>query len=54
MTSGIGYSEILLILVVMLIFIDAKQIPDLLRKTFKIIAQLRATIKKILDEMDIK
>ncbi|MCL2208218.1 MAG: hypothetical protein FWB90_09055 [Fibromonadales bacterium] len=54
MASGISYSEILLILAVMLIFIDAKQIPGLLRKIFKIIAQLRATVKKLLDDLDIK
>jgi len=54
MTSGISFSEILLILAIMVIFIDAKQLPDLIRKIFKIVAQVRATIRKILDEMDIK
>ena len=54
MTSGIGFSEILLILVIMLIFVDAKQIPGLIRKSLKIIGQIRAEIKKFIDEMDVK
>ncbi|MCL2283091.1 MAG: hypothetical protein FWC26_07220 [Fibromonadales bacterium] len=54
MTSGVGYSEVLLILLVMVIFINPKQIPGLIRKFFKITAQLRAAVKKFLDEMEIK
>jgi Sec-independent protein translocase protein TatA len=54
MTSGIGFSEIFLILIIMVIFVDAKQIPGLIRKSFKIMAQLRAAIKKFIDDMDVK
>jgi len=54
MTSGVGFSEILLVLAIIVIFVDAKQIPGLIRKSVKIIAQLRAAVKKFLDEIDIK
>jgi Sec-independent protein translocase protein TatA len=54
MTSGVGFSEILLVLAIIVIFVDAKQIPELIRKSVKIIAQLRAAVKKFLDEIDIK
>ena len=51
MRSGIGFSEILLILLVIVIFVDAKQIPELLRKSMKIAGQLRAEIQKFLDDV---
>jgi Sec-independent protein translocase protein TatA len=54
MTSGIGFSEILLILAVIIIFVSPKDAPGLIRRIFKIIAQLRAAVKKFLDEMDVK
>ncbi|MDR3002181.1 MAG: hypothetical protein LBU89_13075 [Fibromonadaceae bacterium] len=54
MTSGIGFSEILLILVILVIFVDAKEIPGLIRKALKITRQIRAEIKKFIDEMDVK
>ncbi len=37
MTTGIGLSEIILILALMVIFVDSKQIPALIRKAFKIV-----------------
>jgi len=54
MTSGIGLSEILLVLAIIVIFFDAKQIPGLIRKSLKIVSQVRASIKKIMDDIDIK
>ena len=51
MKSGIGLSEILLILALVVIFVDSKKIPGLIRKTFKIAGQLRATVRKFLDDI---
>ncbi len=52
MTSGIGFFEILLILAIMVIFVDSKQIPGLIRKSVKVIAQVRAAIKKFIEELE--
>ena len=46
MKSGIGFSEILLILVLIVIFVDAKQVPMLIRKSVKIATRVRAEIRK--------
>jgi Sec-independent protein translocase protein TatA len=54
MTSGIGFSEILLILAIMVIFVDSKHIPGLIQKSVKIVAQLRAAVKKFIDEINVK
>jgi Tat protein translocase TatB subunit len=54
MTSGIGFSEILLILAVIIIFVSPKDAPVLIRKIFRTIAQVRTAVKKFLDEMDAK
>jgi Sec-independent protein translocase protein TatA len=54
MTSGVSLSEILLVLALIVIFVDAKQIPGLIRKSMKIVAQARASIKKFLDDIEIK
>jgi Sec-independent protein translocase protein TatA len=54
MASGISFSEILLILVLIIIFVDAKQIPGLIRKSVKVIVQLRTAFKKFIDEIDVK
>ncbi|MDR2581021.1 MAG: hypothetical protein LBC85_08520 [Fibromonadaceae bacterium] len=54
MTSGVSFPEILLILILIVIFVEPKQIPGLIRKSVKVIAQLRVAFKKIIDEMDIK
>ena len=51
MKSGIGLSEILLILALVVIFVDSKKVPGLIRKTFKIVGQLRAAAKKFLDDI---
>jgi Sec-independent protein translocase protein TatA len=51
MKSGIGFSEILLILALILIFVNPKDIPELLRKSLKIIAQIRAQIRSFLDDI---
>jgi len=52
MTSGIGISEILLIVAIMVIFVDSKHIPGLIRKIVKTMAQLRAAVKKFVDEIN--
>jgi len=54
MISGIGFSEILLILAVMVIFIDSKHIPGIIRQSVKAMAQLRAAVKKFIDEINVK
>jgi Sec-independent protein translocase protein TatA len=54
MSTGIGFSEILLILAIIVIFIDSKQIPGLIRNSIKIMGQVRAAIKKFIDELDVK
>jgi len=52
MTSGIGFSEILVILTLTVIFVKPKDIPELLRKALKLIARLRAEFKKLMTEID--
>jgi len=54
MTSSVGFSEIFLILAIMVIFIDSKRIPGLIRQSVKTIAQLRAAVKKFIDEINAK
>jgi Sec-independent protein translocase protein TatA len=52
MTSGIGFSEILLILAAIVIFVDSKQIPELVRKSIRIVSRLRTEIKKFIDDLE--
>ncbi|MCL2183053.1 MAG: hypothetical protein FWB85_06260 [Chitinispirillia bacterium] len=52
MTSGVGFSEILLILVLIVIFINPKQLPGLIRKTSKTAAQLRSAVRKYMDDVN--
>jgi Sec-independent protein translocase protein TatA len=54
MSGGISLSEIILVLAIIVIFVKPKDIPGLVRKSVKIASQLRAAIKKILDEIDVK
>ena len=54
MTSGVGFSEILLIVAVMVIFVKPKDIPEVMRNIFKVLGQLRATVKKFMGEIDRK
>ena len=51
MRSGIAFSEILLVLALILIFVDPKQIPGLIRKSMKIAGQLRAEVRRFLDDV---
>jgi Sec-independent protein translocase protein TatA len=51
MRSGIGLSEALLILALVVIFVDSKKIPGLIRKTVKFVGQIRAAVKKLLDDI---
>jgi len=50
MTSGVGFSEILLILALIVVFVDSKRIPGLVRKGFRIAGQLRSAVRKFLDD----
>jgi len=52
MTSGIGFSEVLLILAIIVIFVDSKHVPGLIRQSVKTMAQLRAAVKKFIDEIN--
>jgi Sec-independent protein translocase protein TatA len=51
MRSGVGFSEILLILALLFIFVEPKHIPELLRKSMKIAGQLRAEVRRILNDI---
>ncbi|MCL2293321.1 MAG: hypothetical protein FWC36_00410 [Spirochaetes bacterium] len=51
MNSGIGLSQIFLVLVLIVIFADAKQIPGFVRKSLKIYRQLRAELRNIFDNI---
>ncbi|MCL2064699.1 MAG: hypothetical protein FWG98_10085 [Candidatus Cloacimonetes bacterium] len=53
MRNGIGFTEILLILVLIVIFVNPKDIPDLLRKILKIVKNIRSELKKIFDEFNL-
>ena len=52
MKSGIGFSEILLILALILIFISPKQVPGLIRKSLRIVSQLRSGFRKFFDDIN--
>jgi Sec-independent protein translocase protein TatA len=52
MKTGIGISEILLILALIVIFIDAKQIPGIIKKGFKIWDRLQSEIRKFMSEIN--
>ena len=51
MKSGIGFFEILLILALIVIFVDSKQIPGLMRKSLKIAARLHTGLRKFFDDI---
>jgi len=51
MKSGIGLSEILMILALVVIFVDSKKVPGLIRKSFKTAGQIRAAVRKFLDDI---
>ena len=53
MTSGIGFAEIFLVLVIIIIFVKPKDIPKLMRKSFKLFGQLRTAVKKFMDDIDV-
>jgi len=54
MRAGVSFLEILLILTLIVVFVDPKQIPSLLKKSLKIAAQTKAEIKKFFDEISLK
>jgi Sec-independent protein translocase protein TatA len=54
MRAGVSFLEILLILTLIVVFVDPKQIPSLLQKSLKIAAQARMEVKKFLDEISLK
>jgi len=51
MKSGIGLSEVLLILALIVVCVDSKQIPGLVRKSLKMVGQLRSAVRKFLDDV---
>jgi len=51
MRAGVSFFEILLILALIVVFVDPKQIPGLLRKSMRIVGQAREEIKKLFDEV---
>jgi len=51
MKTGIGLGEILVILTLIVVFVNPKQLPDLLRKTLKTVGQLRVEVRKYLDDV---
>ena len=52
MRTGIGFYEIVLILVLMVIFVEPKKVPVILGRIFKIARQVRAEIKRFVDEFN--
>jgi Sec-independent protein translocase protein TatA len=52
MKTGIGLSEILLILALVVIFIDAKQIPNIIKKGFKAWGRLQLEIRKFMNDIN--
>jgi Sec-independent protein translocase protein TatA len=51
MRSGVGMSEVLLVLALIVIFVDSRQIPGLVRRSLKIVGQSRAAVRKFLDDV---
>ena len=51
MNSGIGFSQIFLILVLIVICVDPKQVPGIIRKSVKIVKQVRTGIRKIFSDI---
>jgi Sec-independent protein translocase protein TatA len=51
MNSGVSFSEILVILTLIIIFVKPKDIPELLRKTMKIARKSRGQLRKFMDEI---
>jgi len=50
--AGVGFFEILLVLILVIIFVDPKHIPGLLRRSLKIAHKVRTEIRKILDDVN--
>jgi len=50
MSSGIGLSEIILILVLIVICIEPNKIPLYIRQCFKFISNLRREIKRLFED----
>jgi len=51
MSSGISFGEILVILMLIIIFVKPKDIPELLRKTMKTAGEIRAKSRAFIDEI---
>jgi 5-formyltetrahydrofolate cyclo-ligase len=52
MDMGIGFSEILLILILVLVFFGSKELPIFMRKAGKLMAEMRIYTNKIRSELD--
>lgn len=53
MDMGIGFSEILLVLILVLVFFGSKELPIFMRKAGKIVGELRMYTNKIRSELDL-
>jgi Sec-independent protein translocase protein TatA len=51
MRMGIGLSEVLLILALIVIFTDSKKLPGLIRKSFRTAGQLRTMVRRYWDDI---
>jgi sec-independent protein translocase protein TatA len=52
--SGVGFNEILLIGLVVLVFFGAKKIPEFMKGLGKGVREFKSGIKDIQDEVDVK
>ena len=51
MSTGIGFSQILVILILIVIFVEPKHIPGFIRKSLKIYRQMRAELKNLFNDV---
>ena len=51
MSTGVSFGEIAVILLLIIIFVKPKDLPDLLRKTMKTAGEIRAKSKALIDEI---
>jgi len=54
MRAGVSFLEVLLILTLIVVFVDPKQIPSLLQKSLKIAAQIKKEVKNFFDGINLK
>ena len=52
MKFGVGFSEVLLILALIVVLTDSKEVPGMIRKGYKTMRQLRGAIKKFFTNIE--